>query len=252
MDGLAAEHVDDALPVLAQYADVLAVRAFAGLSDPVEDRDDPWLKAFVRHAGGKPVISLESARFHPLQGLADTATWVRRLGRDLRGRRLTLTWAPHPKALPQAVPHQVLLSAALQGMDITLAHPEGFEPDPEVTQRVAALASAQGGGLRVLHDPDQGVAGAEVVVAKAWSGWSGYADRADEARRRASLGHWRLSAERMAKAAPGAGFMHCLPVRRNVVVDDAVIDGPQSWVQEEAGFRLWTKVALLERTLQET
>lgn len=242
MDGPFAEHVADAVPVLAQYVDVLAVRAFAGLEDLAADRADPVLQAFCRHSP-VPVVNLESAMFHPLQGLADTATWLSRLGPDLRGRKLTLTWAPHPKALPQAVPHQVLLSAALVGMDVTVAHPEGFDLDPLVLERASALSS-----VRVT--PDQGAAfdGAEVVVAKSWAGTSGYGRRAEEAQARAALGGWTVDAAKMART-DGAGFMHCLPVRRNVVVTDDVIDGPASWVQEEAGLRLWTALALFERLL---
>lgn len=242
MDGPFAEHVADAVPVLAQYVDVLAVRAFAGLEDREADRADPVISAFCRYSP-VPVVNLESAMFHPLQGLADTATWLSRLGPDLRGRKLTLTWAPHPRALPQAVPHQVLLSAALVGMDVTVAHPEGFDLDPLVVERASALAP-----VRVVHDQDTALRGAEVVVAKSWAGTSGYGRRDEEARVRAGLGSWTIDAAKMART-DRAGFMHCLPVRRNVVVTDDVLDGPDSWVQEEAGLRLWTALALLERLL---
>ncbi len=244
MDGDKAEHVKDAVGVIGQYVDLLAVRAFAGLTDPEDDRADPVIASFVRY-GGKPVVNLESAMWHPLQGLADTATWAAHLG-PLAGKRLTLTWAPHPKALPAAVPNQVLLSAALAGMEVTVAHPEGFDLDPLVVARASALAEAGGGAVRVSHDPLAGMDGAQVVVGKSWSGFAGYADRAGEAARRAALGAWQVTPERMART-DAAGFMHCLPVRRNVVVADAVIDGPRSWVLEEAGFRLWTVLALLER-----
>lgn len=235
MDGGPAEHVKDAVAALSEYVDVLAVRAFAGLVDAEEDRADPVISAFARHCT-RPLVNLESARWHPLQGLADTATWASRLG-ELPGRRLTLTWAPHPRALPAAVANQVLLSASLMGMDVTVAHPEGFDLDPEVLGRTSA---------RVVHDQAAALRGAEVVVAKSWSGFSGYGRRHDEARVRATLGGWTVDADKMA-LTDGAGFMHCLPVRRNVVVTDAVLDGPSSWVTEEAGLRLWTAAALLER-----
>jgi N-acetylornithine carbamoyltransferase len=249
MDGDAAEHVADAVRVLSQYADVLAVRAFAGLTDKAVDQADPVIAAFCKYSP-VPVINLESARFHPLQGLADTATWVNRLGPDLAGEPITLTWAPHPKALPQAVPHQVLLSAALQGMNVTIAHPEGFDLDPEILVRAENLADGAGGSVRVVHDQAAAMDGARVVVAKSWAGFSGYGRRADEAEQRARLAHWRVDAEKMAMT-DHAGFMHCLPVRRNVVVTDEVIDGPNSWVYETAGLRMWTAVALLERLLSE-
>lgn len=242
MDGPFAEHVADAVPVLAQYADLLAVRSFAGLQDLEEDRADPVLTAFCRHSP-VPVVNLESARFHPLQGLADTATWLSRMGPDLRGRRLTLTWAPHPRALPQAVAHQVLLSASLVGMDVTIAHPEGFDLDPLVVERAREASN-----VRIVHDQEQAFEGAEVVVAKSWAGTSGYGRREEETAARSRLGHWTVSAGKMARTAD-AGFMHCLPVRRNVVVTDEVIDGSSSWVQEEAGLRLWTALALFEHSL---
>jgi N-acetylornithine carbamoyltransferase len=250
MDGLGVEHVRDAVGVLSGFVHLLAVRAFAGLADPDEDRADPVLAAFMRHSR-VPVVNLESARWHPLQGLADAATWVRRLGPDLRGVPITLTWAPHPKALPTAVPNQVLLSAAMMGMDLTLAHPEGFDLDPEVVARASGLAASQGGAVRVTDDREAAFAGARVVVAKSWGGWSGYRRREDEANVRRTLGHWTVDAASMA-LTDRAGFMHCLPVRRNVVVTDEVIDGPDSWTQETGHRRLTTAVALLESLFSET
>lgn len=245
MDGDKAEHVREAAGVLSQFADVLAVRAFAGLVDAEEDRRDPMISAFAAHAS-VPVVNMESALWHPLQGLADTATWVNHLGDDLRGKKIVLTWAPHPRALPAAVPNQVLLSAALQGMDVTVAHPEGFELDPQIVARATSLAAAGGGGVSVRHDQDFGEA--EVVVAKSWSGFSGYGRREAEAAHRAELGHWTVTPD---KLPASAGFMHCLPVRRGVVVAPEVLDGPQSWVLEEAGNRLWTAMSLLEAMLAE-
>lgn len=243
MDGDKAEHVDEAVPVLSSFVDVLAVRSFAGLVDAEADRADPVLQAFVDRAR-VPVLNLESARWHPLQGLADTATWMHHFGPDLTGRKLTLTWAPHPKALPAAVPNQVLLSAALHGMDITVAHPEGFDLDPQVMERAGTLAAAAGGQVAVTDDRSA-LATAEVVVAKSWSGFSGYGAREQEAARRASLSDWQVTPGDLGSA----GFMHCLPVRRNVVVADAVLDGPQSWVQQEAALRMWTAAAVLEHLL---
>lgn len=245
MNGDRAEHVREAAAVLGQYADVLAVRSFAGLVDVDEDRRDPMLSSFAEYAG-VPVINMESARWHPLQGLADTATWMNHLGPDLRGKRLTLTWAPHPRALPAAVPNQVLLSAALMGMDITVAHPERFGLDPEIVARASSLAGQGGGCVRTSHDQHSATASAEVVVAKSWSGFSGYGRREEEATERADLAHWMVTPELLAQ---GAGFMHCLPVRRGVVVSPEVLDGPQSWAIEEAGNRMWTAMALLEQML---
>jgi N-acetylornithine carbamoyltransferase len=248
MDGTAAEHMADAVKVLAEYADVLALRVFARLEDAAEDRADPVLSSFAKHAP-VPVINMESALWHPLQGLADTATWLTHLGglkMDLKGVPLTLTWAPHPKALPAAVANQVLMSAALQGMDVTVVHPPCFDLDPEIIEAARATA----GSVTISHDQDAAFKGARVVVAKSWSGFSGYGHRDAEAVLRAAHGDWTVTAEKMA-LTDNAGFMHCLPVRRNVVVTDAVLDGENSWVHEEAGLRMWTTMALLERILGE-
>ena len=174
--------------------------------------------AFVEYSK-VPVINLESTRWHPLQGLADAATWLAHLGDDLRGQPLTLTWAPHPRALPAAVPNQVVLSAALLGMDVTIAHPEGFDLDPQVLALAQRHAMSGGGRVKTTNDQDSAMRGARVVYAKNWSGFSGYGRREDEARVRATLGAWTLDARKMA-LTDGAGFMHCLPVRRNVVVTD--------------------------------
>lgn len=243
MDQGKAEHVKDAVGVLSQFVDLLAVRAFAGLVDREEDRKDPVLAAFCKYSD-KPVINLESALWHPLQGLADTATWMSRMG-EVRNKRITLTWAPHVRTLPAAVPNQVLLSSALVGMDVTVAHPPGFDLDPRIVERATAVATKAGGSVRITHDQADAMRGAQVVYAKNWSGFSGYGRRDDEAAVRATLGAWQVTPDTMA-STDGAGFMHCLPVRRNVVVADAVIDGPDSWVMEEAGLRLWTAMALLE------
>jgi len=248
MDGDAAEHVSDAARVLSHYHDLVAVRAFANMIDPAEDRADKVIRAFARHAQ-VPFLSMESARWHPLQGLADTATWLDHAGGDdLRGVPITLTWAPHPKALGTAVGHQVLQSAALMGMDVTVAHPERFDLDPEVVSGASGLAEAAGGSVRIEHDQDKAMRGARVVVAKSWGGWSGYGRREQEALDRRNLQHWRVDTRKMA-LTDGAGFMHCLPVRRNVIVTDEVIDGPDSWVHQTAALRMWTAIAALEAML---
>lgn len=248
MDGDCPEHIADAIPVLAEYADLLAVRCFAGLKDAEEDRRDPILSAFVKHSP-VPVVNLESARWHPLQGLADASTLLSKFEGDVRGKKVVLTWAPHPRTLPQAVPNQVAMTAALLGADLTIAHPEGFDLDPEIVGRVRGISEANGGSVSLTNDQDAAVSGAHVVYAKNWSGFSYYGRREEEALRRAQLGAWTVGERQMALTR-NAGFMHCLPVRRNVVVTDAVIDGSNSWTTEQAGLRLWTAMALLERVLQ--
>jgi len=247
MDGTTVEHVKDAVSVLSGYGHALAVRAFAGMTDPQEDRADPVLSAFVKHSRG-PVLNLESARWHPLQGLADATTWTRHLGTHLQGQKLTLTWAPHPRSLPTAVPNQTLLTAAMLGMDVTVAHPEGFDLDPQVIHRAVDVAGLQGGSVSVTHDRQAAFRGARVVVAKSWGGWSGYGRRQDEARIAAGLRDWTVTEADLLHTRD-AGFMHCLPTRRNVVATDGVLDGPNSWVHQTAHRRLWTAAAVLERLL---
>ena len=245
MDGGAAEHMADAVPVLCEMADVLAVRAFARLESMLEDRADPVLQAFADYAS-KPVINLESAQGHPLQGLADTATWMAHLGPELKGKKVALTWAPHPKALPAAVANQVLTSAALIGMNVSVAHPEGFNLDPNVVERAEKLAAAQGAEVEITHFQHDALTGADVVVSKSWSGFSYYGQREHESARRRQLSHWMMDQSKMPYRA---GFMHCLPIRRNVVAADGLLDGPSSWVHETAGLRMWTAMALLEQML---
>jgi N-acetylornithine carbamoyltransferase len=244
MDGDRAEHLADAIPVLSQYCDVLAVRSFARLENAEEDRADGVLQAFLNYST-VPVVNLESALWHPLQGLADAATWLAHLG-DARGAPLTLTWAPHPKALPQAVPNQVALTAALLGMNVTIAHPQGFDLDPSILGRVRGIAEGQGGSVRVVHNQDEALRGARMVYAKSWAGFSGYGRREEETARRKELSDWTVDARKM-NQTDDAGFMHCLPVRRNVVVTDEVIDGARSHTTETGGLRLWTAMAVLEQ-----
>ena len=239
-----AEHMIDAVGVLSEMADLLSMRSFASLTHQEDDAKDITLSTFVRYSS-KPVVNLESALYHPLQGLADTATWLDHLGPDLKGKSITLTWAPHPKALPTAVANQVLLSAALQGMDITLAHPEEFSLPPFIVEQGKTIAQSHGGSIQQSYDQVDALRGANVVVAKSWSGWQGYGNREKEAVIRSQYHNWMIDGEKMAHTNQ-AGFMHCLPVRRNVVVHDEVIDSPQSWTKETAGLRMWTAMALLE------
>ncbi len=249
MDKEKAEHLIDAVGVLSEMSDILAIRSFASLNNKEDDKRDIALSAFVRHSS-KPVINLESTLYHPLQGLADTATWVSHLGPELQHKSITLTWAPHPKALPTAVANQVLYSAALQGMNITLAHPKSFSLPPFVLEKSKQMAESQGGSLKQTHDQLDALSNAQVVVAKSWSGWDNYENREAESEVRKNHKNWIVDPQKMA-LTNNAGFMHCLPVRRNVVVCDEVIDGPQSWTKETAGLRMWTAMALLEAMLKE-
>lgn len=243
MDGAAAEHVREGAGVLGRYCDMLGVRSFPLGKDYAKDRGEPVLNAFAKHSG-VPVVNLESALDHPCQAMADAMTIRQRLGRA-KGRKVLLTWAYHPKALPMAVPNSFLLGASRLGVELVLARPEGYDLDPEIVAAAEKNAAASGGTLTVTHDREKAYEGASVVYGKSWGSRTDYGQPEAEAARRAKLVDWRVTEERMARGRE-AVFMHCLPVRRNVVVDDAVLDGPRSVVLDEAENRLYAQQAILE------
>jgi N-acetylornithine carbamoyltransferase len=244
MDGEAAEHVREAFGVLSRYHDALGVRVFADGSDYDADARDEMIRT-VAEAATVPVLNLESAWAHPCQGVADAATLLDRFDGDLEGKRFVLSWAQHPKALPMAVPNTALRTAARCGMDVTVARPETHPLDEEVMQQAAATASEAGGTVTATTDLEAAVTDADVVYAKSWGGPLQYTDPEQEAEARAGHDDWRITADHMAQTREGA-FMHCLPVRRNVVVDDAVLDGPHALHLDQAEYRLHAQKALLE------
>lgn len=237
MNGSAQEHVKEAAPVLSSYADVLAVRAFP----KDHSRDERVISAFGNYASC-PLINLESALAHPCQGLADQLTFQDLAGGSVRGRKICLSWAPHPRPLPQAVPLSVVRAAVLSGADLHLAAPEGFDLDEAELARAESLCRDTGARVTRTRDPDAAARGAMVVYAKGW----GANERDSHAERVAQLGHWTVGADRMRDAF---AFMHCLPVRRNVIVTDEVLDGPKSRVVPQAANREHVQVAVLLTTL---
>lgn len=245
MDGTSVEHIVDAARVLGRYADALGVRSFPRGGDWATARQDAVVKSFARHCE-KPVINLESARRHPCQALADAMTLKEKLG-HVEGKRFVLTWAWHPKALPTAVPASAALAAARLGMEIVIARPEGYELDPEDTALVRKVAQQCGGEfVHISDDPDDALVGADAVYVKSWGSVKLYDRPEEEAERRATLGDWRLTPARLRSTRGGKGIvMHCLPVRRNVEIDDAVLDGPNSVVVDQAENRLHAQRALL-------
>ena len=248
MDGEPAEHVREGAAVLGRYCDLLGVRSFPKGADYQEDRSEPVLNAFARYSG-VPVVNLESPLDHPCQAMADAMTIRERLG-ETRGARVLLTWAYHPRALPMAVPNAFLLAATRLGVDLVLARPEGYGLDPEILGLAMENARAFGGKVTVTDDREAAYRGIQVVYAKSWGALADYGRPEAEAARRARLKDWRVTEARMARGKE-ASFMHCLPVRRNVVVDDAVLDGPRSIVLEEAANRLYSAQAILEWMAEE-
>ncbi len=248
MDGAAAEHVREAIPVLASYADVLGIRAFAGGTDLKADLSDTVFRQMAA-LSPVPLVNLESAIDHPCQALADWKT-LDDLGVPATGGRFVLSWAWHPLALPLAVPAAAVHMAALRGMEVTVLRPEGFALPEPVMARARKAAAISGGSVTETDERSAAMAGAHVLYAKSWGSPGCYGDPAAEALLRAPLRDWCVDEPWFADAAPGARFLHCLPVRRNVVVADAVLDGPRSAVVPEAGNRMWVQMAVLHRLLQ--
>jgi N-acetylornithine carbamoyltransferase len=245
MDGDTVEHIVEAARVLGRYADAVAVRAFPRGNDWAVARRDDVLRSFARHCE-KPVINLESARRHPCQGLADAMTLREKLG-TTEGKRFVLAWTWHPKALPTAVPASAAIAAAALGMEIVIARPDGYELDPEDTALVRRIAQQRGGEfVHIINDLDEAMVGADAVYAKSWGAVKLFGKPEDERELRASLRDWRITDSRIRSTRGGNGIvMHCLPVRRNVEIDDAVLDGPHSVVVDQAENRLHAQRALL-------
>ena len=242
MNAAKTEHVKDAVRVLSRVVDAIAVRTFAGLENLEDDLTDPVVSAFALYAR-VPVLSMESALYHPMQGMADLMTIVERCG-SAKGVKVALTWAPHPKALPTAVANSFLLATTRLGADVTIAAPSEF-PLPEPVMK---LAAENPGKVRVTNRQEEALAGAQVVCAKSWGSLVCYGRPEVETKIRGKYADWIVDEKKMA-AAPDAFFLHCLPVRRNVEVADAVLDGPQSAVYDEAENRLHVQTAILEAIL---
>ena len=245
MDGDTVEHIVDAARVLGRYADALGVRAFPRGDDWNVARQDAIVRSFARHCE-RPVINLESARRHPCQALADAMTLREKLG-ETSGKRFVLSWAWHPRPLPTAVPVSAALAAARLGMEIVIARPPGYELDPEDTALIRAIAQQAGGEfVHIIDDPDDATVGADAVYVKSWGSVKLYGRPEEEAAHRAAFRDWRLTPGRVKSTRGGKGIvMHCLPVRRNVEIDDAVLDGPNSVVVDQAENRLHAQRALL-------
>jgi N-acetylornithine carbamoyltransferase len=247
MDGEAAEHIREAVPVLASYSDALGIRAFAGGIDLEADAGN---RKFMEMAGLCPVplINLESEINHPCQALADWKT-LDDLGVPANGGRFVLSWANHPSPLPLAVPAAVVHMAAMRGMDVTVLRPDGYALPPAVMDKARAAATAAGGSLRETDDRQEAMQDAHVIYAKSWGSTRHYGRPAEDRALRRGLEHWMVREAWFANAAAEAIFMHCLPVRRNVVVADEVLDGPRSRVLPQARNRMTAQMAILHRLL---
>jgi N-acetylornithine carbamoyltransferase len=246
MDGAAAEHIREGIPVLASYCDALGVRAFADGQSLERDLGENLFQ-MIDGLCDKPLINMESAMNHPCQALADWRT-MDELRVPVRSK-FVLSWVYHPRALPLAVPAATLHMAAMRGMDVVVARPEGYALPPQIMEKARRAASAAGGSVNETSDRSAALQGAGVLYAKEWGATLQYGDSAADARLRADLTDWCVTERWFAQSAPDAKLMHCLPVRRNVAVADEVLDGPRAVVKREAFNRLAVQMAVLHRML---
>jgi N-acetylornithine carbamoyltransferase len=247
MDGAAVEHIREAIPVIASYGDALGIRAFAprkSIEDDVLDRDYEAMAALST----VPVINMESAIRHPCQSLADWKT-MDDLGIPRNGGKLVLTWANHPKALPLAVPASTLHMAAMRGMQVTVLRPEGFALPERVMAHARRAAAQSGGSVTETFDRGEALERADAIYAKSWSSTRHYGDSDADGELRKSLSGWCVDETWFETTARDARFMHCLPVRRNVVVSDSVLEGPRSIVLKQARNRLFAQMAVLHEMM---
>lgn len=229
MSGSSSEHVKEAAAVMGQYFDILAIRTFPGLKNREEDYKEIYIGQFIKYAG-IPVMSLESATLHPLQSLADIVT-IEETWKESRKPKVVMTWAPHVKALPQAVPNSFAQWMNAWGeAEFVIAQPEGFELD----ERISGKATLE-------HRQDKALEGADYIYVKNWSAYKDYG-------RVSSDESWMITNKKLERTNH-AKLMHCLPVRRNVVIADEVLDGPHSIVVEQAGNRVWAAQAVLSEIL---
>lgn len=229
MNGSTVEHIREAAAVMGQYADIIGVRSFPGLKDRELDYSEDIFNKFVKYCG-VPVVSLESATRHPLQSLADLVT-IEELKTKARPK-VVLTWAPHVKALPQAVPNSFAEWMCKADVDFTIAHPEGYDLSTQFTK-----------GATITHNQDEALKDADFIYVKNWSAYEPYG--------KVTGGNedWMLTNDKL-KITNDAKVMHCLPVRRNLELSDEILDGPNSVVVHEAGNRVWAAQAVLKRMLE--
>lgn len=233
MNGGRAEHVKEAAAVMGKYFNILAIRTFPGLQNKEEDYGENFIQQFVRYAG-IPVVSLESATLHPLQSLADLVTikeqWA--LLNKNRKPKVVMTWAPHVRTLPQSVPNSFAQWINVWGgADFTITQPEGYELAEKFSRKAT-----------IEYDQDKALEDADFVYVKNWSTYKDYGKII------CSDPSWMITGEKL-KQTNQAKVMHCLPVRRNLVIADEVLDSPQSIVVEEAGNRVWAAQAVLSELL---
>lgn len=240
-----AEHIIDACGVLSRLVDGIGVRSFAKLSDWQQDKSEPFLNAFCNYSN-VPVINMESAFGHPLQAMADMMTFQEKL-KTLNNKKIVLSWAYHPKALPMAVPYSFAELACQLGSNLTIAAPKEFQWPDSCQYHLKQLANQSGGQVNTCEFLDEAACDAEVIYAKSWISPNAYGQISNEQALRKKYQHWRIESKHLSQ---GAYFGHCLPLRRNVIATDAVVDSPQSIILDQAENRLHVQKAILHHIYQ--
>jgi len=226
MDQGTSEHIKEAAQVISQYCDIIAIRAFAGLVDKEKDEAEEVLSGFKKYAN-VPIVNMESSVGHPLQALTDAITMEEQNFKN--DPKVVLSWAPHPKALPHAVANSFVQMMQKQNADFVITHPVGYELDPNITK-----------DCKIEHDQDKALENADFVYVKNWSSYSDYGQIKSQDKT------WQMTLKKLGNAK----FMHCLPVRRNVVVADEVLDSKQSLVIEQANNRTFAAQLVLKKILE--
>ena len=247
MDGVAAEHIREAVPVIASYGDAIGIRAFAkreNLDDDLVDREFHELTSLI----DTPYINMESAINHPCQSLADWKT-MDDLGIPAKGGKFVLSWTWHPQTLPFSVPAATVQMAAMRGMDVTVLRPEGFELPDAIMDKARKAAAMSGGSVTESDNRSDTMQGCQVLYVNSWASARHYGDKRSEDAIKPELRDWCVDESWFGDTTSDCRFMHCLPVRRGVTVTDRILDGPRSVVITEARNRMLVQMALLHRML---
>jgi len=227
MDQGTSEHIKEAAQVISQYCDIIAIRAFAGLVDKEKDEAEEVLNGFKKYAS-VPIVNMESSVGHPLQALTDAITMEEQNFKN--NPKVVLSWAPHPKALPHAVANSFIQMMQKQNAEFVITHPKGYELDPNITK-----------DSKIEHDQEKALENADFVYVKNWSSYTNYGQVLSQDK------DWQMNLKKLGNAK----FMHCLPVRRNVVVTDEVLDSNQSLVIEQANNRTYAAQLVLKKILED-
>ena len=224
-----AEHVKEAAKVISTYCDIIGIRAFARLENKIEDERETILNSFLKH-GSVPIVNMESSCAHPLQSLADAATIEE--NKKKSRPKIVLSWAPHPKSLPHAVANSFVNMCKKNNYNLVITNPKGYNLDPKITR-----------DIEIFNDQEKAFKNVDFVYAKNWSSYTNYGKILTKSSK------WMIDENKM-KLTNNAKFMHCLPVRRNVVVEDVVLDSKNSLVIEQANNRTYAAMAVLKNILQ--